>query len=126
MNQNREVWAIPGSIFNPQVKGCHALIRQGAKLVEETAHILEDIASRLGQAKSGHFGGVSPIIINENNEVSADAQQVLQVLGWQVQHFDALQQGSWDAASLAHKDDGKLQPFGLMNRHDFNQVFITF
>jgi DNA processing protein len=101
-DQNREVWAIPGSIFNPQVKGCHALIRQGAKLVEETAHILEDIASRLGQAKSGHFGGVSPIIINENNEVSADAQQVLQVLGWQVQHFDALiEQGSWDAASLA-------------------------
>ena len=26
-DQNREVWAIPGSIFNPQVKGCHALIR---------------------------------------------------------------------------------------------------
>ncbi len=101
-DQNREVWAIPGSIFNPQVKGCHALIRQGAKLVEETAHILEDIASRLGQAKSGHFGGVSPIIMSENNEVSQEAQQVLAVLGWQVQHFDALiEQGSWDAASLA-------------------------
>jgi DNA processing protein len=101
-DQNREVWAIPGSIFNPQVKGCHALIRQGAKLVEETAHILEDIAPRLGQAKSGHFGGVAPMSVNEHDEISQEAQQVLAVLGWQVQHFDALiEQGSWDAASLA-------------------------
>ena len=101
-DQNREVWAIPGSIFNPQVKGCHALIRQGAKLVEETAHILEDIASRLGQAKSGHFGGVAPMTVSENDEISQEAQQVLAVLGWQVQHFDALiEQSSWDAASLA-------------------------
>ncbi|MDO9178774.1 MAG: DNA-processing protein DprA [Agitococcus sp.] len=101
-DQNREVWAIPGSIFNPQVKGCHALIRQGAKLVEETAHILEDIAPRLGQAKSGHFGGVAPMSVNEHGEISQEAQQVLAVLGWQVQHFDALiEQGSWDAASLA-------------------------
>ncbi len=101
-DQNREVWAIPSSVFNPQAKGCHALIRQGATLVEESSHILEDIASRLGQAKSGRFGGVAPIIINENSEVSVEAQQVLQVLGWQVQHFDALiEQGTWDAASLA-------------------------
>ena len=100
--QNREVWAIPSSVFNPQAKGCHALIRQGATLVEEPNHILEDIASRLGQAKSGHFGGVAPIIVNENSEISLEAQQVLAILGWQVQHFDALiEQGSWDAASLA-------------------------
>ncbi len=101
-DQNREVWAIPSSVFNPQAKGCHALIRQGATLVEEPSHILADVASRLGQAQSGRFGGVAPIIVNENSEVSVEAQQVLAVLGWQVQHFDALiEQGTWDAASLA-------------------------
>lgn len=47
IEQGREVFAIPGSIHQPQARGCHYLIREGATLVETADHILQELTPHL-------------------------------------------------------------------------------
>lgn len=60
LDAGREVFALPGSVDNPLARGCHRLIREGAKLVESAADILEEIAPQLGTSPARATGGDRP------------------------------------------------------------------
>lgn len=62
--QNRDVFAIPGSIYNPQARGCHYLLQQGAKLVTSSQDVLEEL--NLGHAIKKDKLGCTLASENEN------------------------------------------------------------
>ena len=88
LEQGREVFAIPGSIHNPLARGCHALIRQGAKLVETADDILEELGPL---AASLSASAVIPDQGPDNpGRVSASHAQLLDLMGFDPVSVDQL------------------------------------
>jgi len=88
--QGREVFALPGSLHNPMVKGCHRLIREGARLVETTADIMQELgplASELKleinrQLEPAPAGQAAPAVDGEDLLADADYRAVWDVLAY--------------------------------------------
>ena len=101
LEQGREVFAIPGSIHNPLAKGCHQLIRQGAKLVETAQDILEDLGVLMGVnegrggAEAVSFDATAAKVPQRQDpehpvELDTDYQQLLDLIGYECTAVDTL------------------------------------
>ena len=85
--QGREVFAIPGSIHAPQSRGCHALIRQGAKLVESAQDVLEELKIPATTVPGLSHEGVNAPGADVSDETE---DPVLAALGYDPMGLDAL------------------------------------
>ncbi|MEW5838960.1 MAG: DNA-processing protein DprA [Pseudomonadota bacterium] len=88
----REVFAIPGSIHNPMARGCHRLIREGAKLVESSADILEELAAQLSaHGRDPMTGKAAPAAPDDAQEnLPGEHARLLEAMGYDPVSVDVL------------------------------------
>ena len=99
LEQGRDVMAIPGSIHSTQAKGCHALIKQGAKLVESAQDVLEELSLPTPGAQQALDLPAPP---QEDAPTGHDTERaLLRAMGHDPVGLDALQaRCGWPTAQL--------------------------
>ena len=86
----REVFAIPGSIHSPHARGCHALLRQGAKLVESAQDVLEDLRFVLPAVVAPAAGDGEQAEGEDDAREAAREDPLLAAMGYDPIGLDAL------------------------------------
>ena len=87
LEQGREVFAVPGSVHNPLARGCHALIRQGAKLVESASDVLEELPALAESMEVSPVDSIEPVA-----SLHRSYRRVLEALGFDPVPADVLLQ----------------------------------
>ncbi len=92
LEQGREVFAVPGSIHQPQAKGCNALIREGAKLVETAQHVIEEFegigTEMLEQLSQENCGNELDQQATNSDTLDEEYQKVLAEIGFEPTSVD--------------------------------------
>jgi DNA processing protein len=86
LEQNREVYAVPGSVSSDKSRGTNALIKKGAKLVETVEDIIEELPAEMGMfMKERVEEEKTPL-----PELSPEEEKVFSLLHHEAQHIDIL------------------------------------
>lgn len=80
LEQNRDVFAVPGSLLNPQARGCHHLLQQGARLVTSSQDVFDELGLANQQAKKNDL----------RQSLATDNENLVKCIGFEVTTVDQI------------------------------------